>query len=142
MEDKIKSIITCDLDGKIETFSEGAVKLFGYTKDEVIGKKRVSDFSPGEVVLGHVVNWLKIAVDKGEWEGETVFLGKDKNENKDEDKEKEKREMKMKIKNTLSATSILGPPLRLQWLTYAENGSLEKVHGEMWRHPYEIIKKR
>ena len=38
MEDKIKSIITCDLDGKVETFSEGAVKLFGYTKDEVIGK--------------------------------------------------------------------------------------------------------
>ena len=80
MEDKIKSIITCDLDGKVETFSEGAEKLFGYTIDEVVGKKRVSDFSPGEVVLGHVVNWLKIAVDKGEWEGETVFIGKDKNE--------------------------------------------------------------
>ncbi len=80
MEDKIKSIITCDLDGKVETFSEGAEKLFGYTKKEVIGKKRVSDFSPGEVVLGHVVNWLKIAVEKGVWEGETVFLGKEKNE--------------------------------------------------------------
>ena len=76
MEDKIKSIITCDLDGKVETFSEGAEKLFGYSKKDVIGKKRVSDFSPGEVVLGHVINWLKIAVEKGEWEGETVFLGK------------------------------------------------------------------
>ena len=63
MEDKIKSIITCDLDGKVETFSEGAEKLFGYTKDEVIGKKRVSDFSPGVVVLWHVVFWLMIAVD-------------------------------------------------------------------------------
>jgi PAS domain S-box-containing protein len=63
MEDKIKSIITCDLDGKVETFSEGAEKLFGYTKNDVIGKKRVSDFSPGEVVLGHVVNWLDTAVD-------------------------------------------------------------------------------
>ena len=41
---------------------------------------RVSDFSPGEVVLGHVINWLKIAVEEGQWEGETVFLGKDKNE--------------------------------------------------------------
>ena len=76
MEDKIKSIITCDLDGKVETFSEGAEKLFGYSKKDVIGKKRVSDFSPGEVVLGHVINWLNIAVEKGEWEGETVFLGK------------------------------------------------------------------
>ena len=40
MEDKIKSIITCDLDGKVETFSEGAEKLFGYTKNDVIGKKK------------------------------------------------------------------------------------------------------
>ena len=56
MEDNIKSIITCDLDGKVETFSDGAEKLFGYSKDEVIGKMRVSDFSPGEVVLGHVIN--------------------------------------------------------------------------------------
>jgi len=80
MEDNVKSIITCDLDGKVETFSVGAEKLFGYTKNETIGKMRVSDFSSGEIVLGHVVNWLKIAVDKGEWEGETVFLGKDKKE--------------------------------------------------------------
>ena len=50
MEDKIKSIITCDLDGKVETFSEGAEKLFGYTKNETIGKMRVSDFSSGEIL--------------------------------------------------------------------------------------------
>ena len=74
MEDNIKSIITCDLDGKVETFSDGAEKLFGYTKNDVIGKKRVSDFSPGEVVLGHVVNWLDTAVEKGSWEGDTVFF--------------------------------------------------------------------
>ena len=29
MDNNIKSVITCDLDGKVETFSEGAVKLFG-----------------------------------------------------------------------------------------------------------------
>ena len=52
MSDKIKSIITCDLDGKVETFSEGAQDLFGYSSEEVIGKKRVSDFSDGQVVLG------------------------------------------------------------------------------------------
>ena len=38
MNDDIKSIITCDLDGKIETFSEGAQELFGYSADEIIGK--------------------------------------------------------------------------------------------------------
>ena len=36
MSEEIKSIITCDLDGKLETFSEGAETLFGYSSDEVI----------------------------------------------------------------------------------------------------------
>ena len=80
MGKNIKSVITCDLDGKVETFSEGAEGLFGYKSKEVIGKLRVSDFSDGQVVLGHVVNWLKIAVEKGEWEGDTVFLSKNKTE--------------------------------------------------------------
>ena len=30
MGKEIKSVITCDLDGKVETFSEGAERLFGY----------------------------------------------------------------------------------------------------------------
>ena len=77
MSEKSKSVITCDLDGKIETLSKGAVELFGYTKDEMIGKGRVSDFSDGEIVLGHVENWLNEAVQKGKWEGNTVFIHKD-----------------------------------------------------------------
>ena len=80
MSDNLKSVITCDLDGKIETFSEGAEQLFGYTKDEIIGKGRVSDFSSGQIVLGHVVNWLAESVEKGQWKGETVFLHKDGHE--------------------------------------------------------------
>ena len=76
MSEKLKSVITCDLDGKIETLSEGAVKLFGYSEREMIGKGRVSDFSDGQIVLGHVANWLNEAVIKGAWEGNTVFLHK------------------------------------------------------------------
>ena len=76
MSEKLKSVITCDLDGKIETLSEGAVKLFGYSEQEMIGKGRVSDFSDGQIVLGHVANWLNEAVIKGAWEGNTVFLHK------------------------------------------------------------------
>ena len=41
------SVITCDLEGRIETFNEGASKVFGYAPEEVIGRKRVSLFSPG-----------------------------------------------------------------------------------------------
>ena len=80
MSENIKSVITCDLDGKIETFSKGAQKLFGYSADEIIGKARVSDFSAGEIVLGHVVNWLEESVEKGKWEGDSVFLHKDGHE--------------------------------------------------------------
>ena len=80
MSEHLKSVITCDVDGKVETFSEGAVDLFGYSEEEVIGKMRVSDFSDGQVVLGHVVGWLAEAVDKGVWEGNTVFLHKDGSE--------------------------------------------------------------
>jgi len=80
MSEQIKSVITCDLDGKLETFSEGAASLFGYNQEEVVNKMRVSDFSDGQVVLGHVVGWLAEAVKNGEWEGNTVFLHKDGSE--------------------------------------------------------------
>lgn len=71
------SVITCDMEGRIETFNEGAQQIFGYAPSEVIGKKRVSLFSPGEVVLGHVPRWLKEASTKGEFQGDTVFVRKD-----------------------------------------------------------------
>ena len=80
MSNNLKSVITCDLDGKVETFSEGAEKIFGYNQDEVVGKMRVSDFSDGQVVLGHVIGWLDESVKKGKWEGETSFLRKDGSE--------------------------------------------------------------
>ena len=80
MSENIKSVITCDLDGKIETYSEGAAKVFGYEEAEVIGKMRVSDFSDGQVVLGHVIGWLDESVKKGKWEGETAFIHKDGSE--------------------------------------------------------------
>jgi len=72
-----KSVITCDLEGRIETFNQGAQEIFGYTPEEVIGKKRVSLFSPGWIVLGHVQNWLKNAREKGEYHTRTVFLRRD-----------------------------------------------------------------
>lgn len=71
-----KSVITCDMEGRIETFGDGSEVMFGYAKEEVIGKKRVSLFSPGQVVLEHVPAWLGIAATKGEFETDTVFLRK------------------------------------------------------------------
>lgn len=72
-----KSVVTCDLEGRIETFGGAAEQIFGWSADEVIGKKRVSLFSPGPVVLEHVPRWLKTSVDRGSFETDTVFLKKD-----------------------------------------------------------------
>lgn len=72
-----KSVITCDLEGRIETFGGAAEAIFGWSADEVIGKKRVSLFSPGPVVLEHVPRWLKTSVERGSFETDTVFVKKD-----------------------------------------------------------------
>jgi 1,4-dihydroxy-2-naphthoate polyprenyltransferase len=72
-----KSVITCDMEGRIETYNQGAEEVFGYEADEVIGKKRVSLFSPGQVVLQNVPTWLKIAREQGEFESNTVFVRRD-----------------------------------------------------------------
>ena len=73
-----KSTITCDMEGRILTMNDGAVHIFGYSKEEIIGKKRVSLFSPGEIVLQNVAGWLDDAVKKGEYVGKTYFLNKNK----------------------------------------------------------------
>ncbi len=75
-----KSVMTTDMEGRIETFGDGSEEMFGYKKEEVIGKKRISIFSPGQVVLEHVPIWLKNAVVDGEHETKTVFLRKDGSE--------------------------------------------------------------
>ena len=78
MSDKqLKSVIVCDMEGRIETFNTGAQEIFGYLPEEVIHNKRVSLFSPGLIVLEHVQNWLKIAREEGEFKTRTVFLRKD-----------------------------------------------------------------
>jgi len=74
-----KSVITCDLEGRIQTYNQGAEEIFGYQPEEVIGKKRVSLFSPGQTVLEYVPNWLKVASEQGEYRTKTVFLDRDKN---------------------------------------------------------------
>ncbi len=74
---KPKSVITCDLEGRIETYNKGAEDIFGYSPEEVIGKKRVSMFSPGLTVLGHVSKWLNTAREQGEFRSNTVFLDRE-----------------------------------------------------------------
>lgn len=71
-----KSVITCDLEGVIDTYNAGAEKMFGYSRDETLGKLRVSVFSPGEIVLQNLKTWLTSAVRDGEHVTETIFIRK------------------------------------------------------------------
>ena len=73
----MKSVITCDLEGLIETVNPDGEKLFGYNKEELIGKKRVSLFSPGEIVIQNVGMWLSKSIKNGEYSTKTYFLNKD-----------------------------------------------------------------
>jgi len=73
----MKSVITCDMEGRIETFNKGAEQMFGYSADEVIGKERVSVFSPGEIVLQNVPKWLEEASQQGKHVSKTKFVRKD-----------------------------------------------------------------
>lgn len=59
------------------TYGKGAKEIFGYDPEEVIGKKRISVFSPGEIVLQNVPVWLQKTQAEGEYVTETVFVRKD-----------------------------------------------------------------
>jgi len=65
------------MEGRVLTMNNGAEQIFGYKKQEIIGKKRVSIFSPGEIVIQNVGNWLATADKFGEFIGKTYFLKKD-----------------------------------------------------------------
>ena len=73
----MKSVIICDMEGLITNMNEGAEKVFGYPSEELVGIKRVSIFSPGEIVLQNVLGWLRNANETGEHTTKTNFIRKD-----------------------------------------------------------------
>ena len=73
----MKSVIICDMEGLITNLNDGAIQMFGYDSKELVGIKRVSIFSPGEIVLQNVLGWLKNANKTGEHITKTNFVRKD-----------------------------------------------------------------
>jgi len=65
------------MEGRIQTFNKSAESIFGYKAEELIGKARVSIFSPGEIVLQNVPTWLSKARTEGAYTTKTKFLRKD-----------------------------------------------------------------
>ena len=72
----MKSVIICDMEGVIETINPDGEKLFGYSKEELVGKKRVSLFSAGEIVIQNVGMWLSKANKNGQYSTKTYFINK------------------------------------------------------------------
>ena len=69
------SVITCDLQGTVTKFTNGAQRLFGYAPDEVVGKLSVAVFHTQEN-LALVPDLLKTAVEKGIWESNLALWRK------------------------------------------------------------------
>ena len=64
------------MEGVIETINPDGEKLFGYSKEELVGKKRVSLFSAGEIVIQNVGMWLSKANKNGQYSTKTYFINK------------------------------------------------------------------
>ena len=73
----MKSVIICDMEGVIQEMNKGALKMFGYSKDELVGIKRVSIFSEADIVIQNVLGWLDEANKKGKSIVKTRFKRKD-----------------------------------------------------------------
>ena len=73
----MKSVIICDMEGVIQEMNKGALDMFGYSKDELVGIKRVSIFSEADIVIQNVLGWLDEANKKGKSTVKTRFKRKD-----------------------------------------------------------------
>ncbi len=71
------SVITCDMTGIVQQYAADAEALFGWTREEVIGKMSVATFHLPENVPTLVPRLLKEAVEKGKFQEEVVLRRKD-----------------------------------------------------------------
>jgi PAS domain S-box-containing protein len=71
------AILVRDLEGKILLWNNGAERIYGWTREEVIGR-RIGDFLYIDPNKFEEAN--KLAISKGEWYGELQHLTRDKRE--------------------------------------------------------------
>ncbi|HKW43656.1 MAG TPA: 1,4-dihydroxy-2-naphthoate octaprenyltransferase, partial [Thermoplasmata archaeon] len=70
------SVITSDLTGTVQQYSADAADLFGWTRDEVVGKMNVAMFHVPKNVPTLVPRLLREAVEKGKFEEEVMLMRK------------------------------------------------------------------
>jgi len=70
------SVITCDMDGIVQQYSADAEALFGWTRDQVIGKMSVAQFHVPKNIPTLVPRLLREAIEKGKFEEEVTLMRK------------------------------------------------------------------
>ena len=70
------SVITCDMNGVVQQYSADAEQLFGWTRDEVIGKMSVAQFHVPKNVPTLVPRLLREAIENGKFEEEVTLMRK------------------------------------------------------------------
>ncbi|WP_407311621.1 response regulator [Desulfosporosinus sp. SB140] len=71
------SIIGKDLNGRILSWNEGAVRSYGYTAEQIIGQDSSILHTPEDLQSGEIAKMLKLAYEHGLAEGEFQRLRKD-----------------------------------------------------------------
>lgn len=70
------SVITCDMNGVVDQYAADAAELFGWTREEVIGKMSVAMFHLPKNVPTLVPRLLREAAEKGKFEEEVTLMRK------------------------------------------------------------------
>lgn len=71
------SVITCDMTGIVQQYAADAEELFGWKREEVIGKMSVASFHVPDKVPTLVPRLLREAVENGKFEEEVTLVRKD-----------------------------------------------------------------
>lgn len=70
------SVITCDMNGVVQQYSADAEELFGWTREEVVGKMSVAQFHLPKNVPTLVPRLLREAIETGKFEEEVTLMRK------------------------------------------------------------------
>ncbi len=77
---ELEPLVTADEKGLIVSFSSEAVELFGWSPDEVVGRKRLSVFHKKEDLAELLPRMMGTAQQKGVFEEEATMRRKDGSE--------------------------------------------------------------
>ena len=77
---ELESLVTADEKGLVENFSPEAVELFGWSPDEVVGRKRLSAFHRKQDLAELLPRMMGAAQEKGVFQEEVTMRRKDGSE--------------------------------------------------------------